>query len=73
MKQSSLSLPGLKALAPCSQFRRGASVHASLFLGYTVYCGSIGTMHWDQEVIVFTLPPTPHSCHSYSTRAPLLR
>jgi hypothetical protein len=33
--------------------------------------------HWNYalgpEVILFTLPPTPHSCHSYSTRVPLLR
>ncbi len=33
-------------------------MHATLFLGCTVCCGSFGTMRWDREVIVFThLPP----------------
>jgi hypothetical protein len=72
-KQSSSSSPGSKESAPCSQFWRGAAVHATLFLGCTVCCGSIGTMRWGREVIVFTITPAPHSCHSYSTRVPLLR
>jgi hypothetical protein len=62
----------VREFTPRSKGWRGANVHASLFLGCTVCCGSIGTIHWDWEVNVFTLPPTPHSCHSYSTSVLLL-
>ncbi len=42
-------------------------MYASLFLSYTDCYGSIGSMCWGQEANFYTLPPTPHSCHRYST------
>jgi hypothetical protein len=67
-----LVIAWVEGISPVLPILEGAAVYASLFLGCTVCCGSIGTMRWDWEVIIFTLPPTPHSCHSYSTRVPLL-
>ncbi len=72
-EQSSLSLPGSKALAPCSRFWRGAALYATLFLGYTDCGGSIVSFCWGREVKIYTLAPTPLHYLTYSTGLPVLR
>ena len=66
------SSPRSKAPAPCSRFWGGSAVYAPLLLGYTDCCGSSGSSYWGRAVAIHSLPPTPHSCHSYPTRLPVL-
>ncbi len=72
-KQLSASLPRSKALAPCSQFWRGAAVYANLFLGYTDY-GVCNRTFWCWECwLSFYCLHFSHHCHRhYPTSSPVM-